>query len=44
MGECRGLKKAFRGEPSKRPWRNDDDDETEDGQGGDRDKNKGPVY
>jgi hypothetical protein len=42
MGECRGLNKAFCDEPSKRPRRNDN--KTEDDQGGDRDKNKGPAY
>jgi hypothetical protein len=42
MGECRGLNKAFCGEPLKRSQCNDD--ETEDGQGKDRDKSKGPAY
>ena len=42
MGKCRGLNKAFHGEPAKRQWRNDD--ETEDGQGRDWDKSKGPSY
>ena len=36
------MKTAFHGEPSKKPRCNDD--ETEDGQDGDRDKNRGPIY
>jgi hypothetical protein len=39
MRECRGLKTAFGGEPSKKPRRYDDAD---DNQGGDRDK--GPAF
>ena len=42
MRECRGLKTALGGESSKKPRR--DDDETEDGQGGERGKKKGPTY
>ncbi|XP_066373464.1 uncharacterized protein [Miscanthus floridulus] len=42
MRECRGLKTALGGITSKKPWC--DDDETEDGQGGERGKNKGPTY
>ena len=42
MQECRGLKTTLSGESSKKPRR--DDDETEDDQGGERGKNKGPTY
>jgi hypothetical protein len=42
MRECRGLKTVLNGESSKKPWR--DNDETENGQGGERGKNKGPTY
>jgi len=42
MRECRGLKTVLKGELSKKQWRIDD--ETEDTQGGERGKNKGPTY
>ena len=42
MRECRGLKTALAGESSKKPQHNDY--ETEDGQGGEQGKNKGPTY
>ena len=42
MRECRGLKTMLGGEPSKKQRCNDD--ETEDGQGGEQGKNKGPTY
>jgi len=42
MRECRGLKVVLDGESSKKPRH--DDDETKDGQGGERGKNKGPTY
>jgi len=42
MWECRGLKTTLGGEPSKKPW--DNDDETRDGKGGERGKKKGPTY
>ena len=42
MWECRGLKTTLGREPSKKQRRNDD--ETEDSQGGERGKNKGPTY
>ena len=42
MQECRGLKTTLGGEPSKKQRCNND--ETKDGQGGERGKNKGPTY
>ena len=42
MRECKGLKTTLGGEPSKKQRHNND--ETEDGQGGERGKNKGSTY
>ena len=42
MGECKGLNMAFQAEDAKRPWR--EDDETEDGQCGGREKITVHVY